>query len=81
MAEKIQNSSPSKTALLLKLSIAFVFLIVMIVWQQYYFRAIDDVDASGMTLWNGPTIILIGIGIVASVVSLWRIVQRRRDRS
>ena len=80
MTKKSDDASSLKSSLLMKLGVAFVFLGVMIVWQNYYFRAIDDVDGNGTTLWNWPAFVLIAFGIAALIFRIIRFVARRREK-
>ena len=80
MTKKSEDTSSLKSSLLMKLGLAFVFLGVMIVWQNYYFRAIDDVDGNGTTLWNLPAFVLIAFGIAALIFRVFRFVARRREK-
>ena len=80
MTKESQDRSLLKSSLLMKLGAAFVFLGVMIAWQNYYFRAVDDVDGNGTTLWNWPAFVLIAFGIAALIFRIFRFAARRRDK-
>jgi hypothetical protein len=75
-----QKTPNTKNNLLVKVAVTCVFLAVAIIWQQYYFRAIDDVDGRGTTLWNWPAFVLIVFGIAALIVRIFRFTARRRDK-
>ncbi len=62
---------------LIKLAVAVVLVGVMVAWQQRYFQAIDDVDATGTTLWNWPAAILIVFGVVALAIAAYRLISKR----
>ena len=80
MTKKSEDTSSLKSSLLMKLGVACVFLGVMIAWQNYYFRAIDDVDGNGTTLWNWPAFVLVAFGIAALIFRIFRFAARRRDK-
>jgi hypothetical protein len=77
---KKSEGAPLKNGLMMKLGVACVFLGVMIAWQNYYFRAIDDVDGNGTTLWNWPAFVLIIFGIAALIFRIFRFTERRRNK-
>ena len=62
--------------LLVKIAVGCVFLAAAIAWQRYYFRAVDEVDANGPTLWNWPAYILIAFGVVALIARLIRFAKK-----
>jgi hypothetical protein len=70
--------STSKGGLIVKAAVLCVFVVTVIVWQQYYFKALDDVDSNGTTLWNWPAVILVVFGILALIVRLLRFSSRFR---
>jgi len=74
-----QKTPDTKNGLLVKVTVACIFLAVMITWQQYYFRAIDNVDGNGTTLWNWPAFVLIVFGIAALTIRIFRFAARRRS--
>ena len=61
-----------------KTAVVCVFVITLIVWQQRYFDALDDVDSPHATLWNWPAMILVAIGILALIVRVVRFSSRFR---
>ena len=76
--KKMQSSGDS---ILVKVALGCVFLAVMILWQQYYFRAIDNVDGNGTTLWNWPAFVLIIFGTGALIVRLVRFARKHAKKS
>ena len=70
--------STSKGGLIVKAAVVCVFVVTVIVWQQYYFKALDDVESSGSTLWNWPAIILVVFGVIAVVARVLRYSSRFR---
>lgn len=70
--------SASKGGFIVKAAVVCVFVITLIVWQQYYFNALDDVDSNSTTLWNWPAIILVVFGVVALIARLVRYSSRFR---
>lgn len=65
---------------LVKVAAGCVFLAVAIIWQQYYFRAVDEVDGNGTTLWNWPAFVLIAFGVVALIVRLFRFAKKQNTK-
>jgi uncharacterized BrkB/YihY/UPF0761 family membrane protein len=63
---------------IVKFAVACVFLGVVIVWQQHYFQAIDDIDGNTTTLWNWPAAVLICFGVAAAVFGFFRVLARRK---
>ncbi len=63
--------------LLLKIAFGCAFLLLMIFWQQYYFRAIDDAENGQTTLWNWPTIGLLVLGAGALLLSALRFLKSK----
>jgi hypothetical protein len=76
--KKMQSGRDS---ILVKVAMACVFLAAAIIWQQYYFRAIDNVDGNGTTLWNWPAFVLIVFGIGALIVRLLRFARKHARKS
>jgi hypothetical protein len=70
-----------RNSFLVKVAVGCAFLAVAITWQQYYFRAVDAVDANGTTLWNWPAFVLIAFGVVALIVRLFRFVRKQTTKS
>jgi hypothetical protein len=70
--------STSKGGLIVKAAVVCVFVVTVIIWQQYYFNALDDVDSNGTTLWNWPAIILVAFGVLALIARLLRFFSRLR---
>ena len=81
MTKKRERTPLLKNSLLMKLGVVCVFLGVMITWQNYYFRAVDDVDGNGTTLWNWPAFVLIGFGIAALIFRIFRFTTRHSKKS
>ena len=63
---------------IVKAAVVCIFVVTLIVWQQHYFDALDDVESSTTTLWNWPTIILVALGVLALAVRLFRFASRFR---
>jgi hypothetical protein len=78
MTESDQKTRSVVNGLVVKFAIGCVLLGVMIAWQQYYFRAIDDVDGNGTTLWNWPAFLLIAFGIGALAFRIYRFAKARK---
>ena len=76
--KKMQSGRDS---ILVKVALGCVFLAMMIIWQQYYFRAIDNVDGNGTTLWNWPAFVLIIFGMGALIVRLVRFARKHTQKS
>jgi uncharacterized BrkB/YihY/UPF0761 family membrane protein len=70
--------STSKGGLIVKAAVVCVFVVTVIVWQQYYFNALDDVDSNATTLWNWPAIVLVAFGVLALIARLLRFSSRFR---